>query len=720
MAAVRFAIAFLVVAAKATTTTFALELEAEDGSGYPTGAQRSRSAASNDATVALNQGQSITLYFNVLSACTVSVTDVAYTNDGGADTISVSIDGINVGSFETVAESNAGHNWNVVRNSGSLGSSVNVVSGSHTVRVTATHTDRYGVEIDKVSLAFNSECIQSNQCIDPPSTLPSHGTCDNIINEQGNVVQRSVPTGCAEEDNVHVPIYFSNIGEFTLTASLPGYASLTRANNRNANFTNCELTSRTIWMLGNDDMTSTEFASSCTSLPFSFHVDNQTTRNICGALDNQNRRELTLTFIAHGPSRGEVESSIGSLLTVQFDQIIGTLVVEAAAYGRLNTWVSLGRNSFASTSRSFTWQAPDLTWVEGNNMIRLSVIPADSSVNAGGTFDYIKLEKRQETGEFEIAEVYNDGITIVKAIGKDFWWLYPQAMVFRNTRTGSQWSNVVYFRVLRKIPSINSWPEVFVLYQDGNSRILTFPPSGIDWIPFGSSVIIGSSDPDAFRPYAAISRIDFDPRTLKFTLYFSSGGQAVVSIATNTTSTLVTVSNITYATNVSRPFATFRSMWVSDGNSDVDHIRSDTSTRAWHIMQDRWTRLTGKNFVFFRTCVSQHNTLSPDIRVQIQCSRVVADTDSTTTDSSTPGSTALIATDETTSSTIFTSSAASTPKGAVSVSTTELVSRASPSYSGVGETTTEYDTDDKAASAAYGTGSKLTIFIVCIILCCCF
>ena len=398
MAIVRFAIALLVIVVK-VTTTFSLELEAEDGSGYPTGAQRPRSAASNDATVALNQGQSITLHFSVFSSCTASVSDVAYTNDGGADTISVSIDGTNVGSFQTVAESNAGHNWNVVRNSGNLGSSVNIISGLHTVRVTATSTDQYGVEIDKVTIRFNSECIQRIQCIDPPSTLPSSGTCDNINNVQGSIVQRSVATGCAEEDNIHVPIYFNNIREFTLTATLPGYASLTRANNRNANFTNCELTSRTIWMLGSDDMTSTEFASSCTSLPSSFHVDDQTT-HICGVLNNQNRRELTLTFVANGPSRGEVESSIGSLLTVQFTQITGTLVVEAAAYGRSNTWVSLGRNTFVSTSRSFIWQAPDLTWVEGNNMIRLSVIPADSSTNAVGTLDYIKLEKRQEMGEF--------------------------------------------------------------------------------------------------------------------------------------------------------------------------------------------------------------------------------------------------------------------------------------------------------------------------------
>ena len=615
METVKLAIVLKLVALTITASS-ALELEAELGSGYPSGAYRHRSAASSDATVALNQGQSTTLHFSVFSTCTVSVTNVAYTNDGGSDTISVSVDGTNIGSFQTVAESNAGHNWNVVRNSGNLGNSVIVASGTHTVRVTATTTDQYGVEIDRVSLLFDSECVTSIRCVDPPASIPSSfETCDNS-SAHGSIVQRSVMTGCAEEDNVHVPVYFNNVTEFTLTTSLPRYASLTRANNREANFTNCQLTSRIIWMVGNDDTSSAEFSTSCSPLLSTFHVNNQT-RDICGTLDGQNRQKIILTFTASGPSRGQVQSTIGSLLEVQFAQVTGTIVVEAAAYGRLNSWVVLGRGNFSSTSRSYTWTIPDLTWEEGNNKVRLTVVSPHSSTNAVGNLDYIKLEQREERGETEIAEIFNNGITIVKVIGKDFWWLHPQSMVVQDVVSGSRWSNVVYIRVSRKVPLINSWPEVFVLYQDGNSRILTFPPSGTDWIPFGSSVIIGQSDPDSYRPYAAISRVDFDPRTLRFTLFFLRGGQAVVNIVTNISTTMVTVSDITYATNASLPFATFRSMWVSDGNADVDHVRSETSVQ--HITRDTWTSLTGRNFLFFRTCVSQHNTLSPDIRIEVSC-----------------------------------------------------------------------------------------------------
>ena len=608
MELVRLLAIVLLIGCTAATT---LVLEAEGGNYQGTGSQRHRSAASNDATVLLHQGGCITLSFRVFSSCTFLVQNIAYTNDGSSDTISITLDGTIVGTFQTVAAGNFGHNWNVVRNSGSVGVSSSIVSGNHTIKVVATSTDQYGVEIDTVVLNFNEQCIAENviDCTSLPTAIPASGICSNV---HGFVQQKSQLTNCAEEDNIHIPIYLDDIQKFTITATLPEYASLTSANNRNADFTNCELTSRTIWRVGNEDMSSGEFSSSCSTPPITLNVETQT-GDICGQLNNQDIREMFLAFKARGPSEGLVEATIGSVVMVQFVSVSGMLVVEAAAYGRAATWVSLGTRSFTSSSLSHTWQVPDLTWEEGMNNISFSVM-ANSSANAAAFLDYIKLEMREEMGEYEIGEIYSDGITIIKAIGKDFWWLHPQAMTVANTNTGQQWSNVIYVRISRKVPGINSWPEVFVLYQDGNSRVLTFPPSSIDWIPFGSSVIIGQSDPDVVRPYSAISQIDFNPTTLKMTLHYSNGGQAVLQIQTTTTSTTVTVTSITYTMNSTLPFATLRSMWVRDGNADVDHVNSEDGVR--HILQDMWSNLTGTTFYFFRTCVSQHNTLSPDIRIE--------------------------------------------------------------------------------------------------------
>lgn len=596
----------------ALATADGLELEAE--SGTHTGTQMQRSAASNDATVLLNTDEYIELSFTTFSTCMVSVENVAYTNDGDTDDVRVSIDGRIVGSFQTYSASSYGYYWNVVRDSGSIGTPMEIQTGSHQIRVEAVDVDQYGVEIDKVVLMFDTQCTTDTECIDLSPSISLSETCSG--GTQARIVQRSTETDCAEEDNIHIPVYFDSVQNFTITATLPQYYSLTSKNNRDADFTNCELTSRTIWTFGTADSSSEEFSSNCitSQAPFSVY---EPPMSFCRELNADNLTETVLTFLPKGQSSGLVQATIGSVLTVHFAQVSGTIHIEASSFGRSERWVSLGTASFTPTTKVRSWHTPDLNWMEDvTNLVRLQVMDT-SSADAQAFFDYIKLDMRQESGEYELREIYNDGITIVTAIGKDFWWLYPQSMTVVNTRTGQEWSDVIYIRVSRKVPGIDSWPEVFVLYQDGNSRILTFPPVGIDWIPFGSSVIIGQSDPDTVRPYAAISAIDIDPQNLQMTLHFTSGGQAVLSIETSSLFTTVTVSDITYTTNVSLPFATFRSMWVNDTNADVDRVSSESGD--WHITQDGWSQLWGMNFVFYRTCISKHNTLSPDISIEVYC-----------------------------------------------------------------------------------------------------
>ena len=105
----------------------------------------------------------------------------------------------------------------------------------------------------------------------------------------------------------------------------------------------------------------------------------------------------------------------------------------------------------------------------------------------------------------------------------------------------------------------------------------------------------------------------------------------------NRSSTVLKIINITYAGNASLPFATLRSMWVTDGNSDADRIATESG--VWNI-QRGWNKISGTNILFFRECVSQHNTLSPDIRVVINCTIV----ESSAVPNSTPTSTHITAT----------------------------------------------------------------------------
>ena len=60
----------------------------------------------------------------------------------------------------------------------------------------------------------------------------------------------------------------------------------------------------------------------------------------------------------------------------------------------------------------------------------------------------------------------------------------------------------------RKIADAASWPEVLVVYQDGNVRVKPHPPAEVADVCFGSSVIIGPAAEDPQRPYVDVALID--------------------------------------------------------------------------------------------------------------------------------------------------------------------------------------------------------------------
>ena len=591
---------------------YVLSLEAETGI-YPSQRRMQRSAASNQATVLLYQGNQVRVSFPLISQCQVQVKNVAYTNDGPSDTITVLLDGTTtIGSFHTTAHSNHGHYWNVPINSGVLGTPVELSSGSHTISIRAMASDQYGVEIDKVDLDLNCS-LDHPQCFNlSASMLPTNSECNSTNNNQlGSITQKSSPTACAEEDNINVPLYYNDIlHEYKILATLPIYFEYTNSikqNNRSPDFTDCSFTSRVIWEIGGNTFSN----APCDA---GLYYTNQSDTNICKTFSKNGHNHQEIVFNARGPSAGLVESSIGSIFTIVFSEVQGTLRVKVECWGRENNWIDLGTKTFNSFTRTKSWQIPDLTWSEESlNRVRMTIV-TDSTSDASGIFSLLKLAMRNETGE-TVTNIYDTSNTIIEVVKIDFWWLYPQAMTIHMLNNGQQWTNVSYFRIYRRIPYTTKYAQVFVLYQDGNARILTFPPTGYDWIPFGSSVIIGPTDPNAHRPHAAISRVDINPYTLSLTVHYVQGGKADLLLKSQTGRTEVKVTGITYMTNSAVPFATFRSMWVRDGNADVDHVA--TSIHEVNPILSGWKGITGTDVFFFRSCISQHNTLSPDIRVQI-------------------------------------------------------------------------------------------------------
>ena len=241
-----------------TTNTIptAISLEAERGTYTGHTVQRSR--ASGQRTVRLRRGQYVENSFTTHCSCSVTVTNVTYTNDGGSDTITLSLDGRVVGTFRTRSQSNYGNLWNVPQSSGRVGSSTVLRRGVHTVRTEATTTDRYLVEIDKVILALDCggySLCHSSSTTPPPlttttTTVPTTYTIQTTISleaergtytghkvqrsrasgqhtvrlHQGQYVENSFTTHCSCSVTVTNVIYTNDGGSDTITLSLDGRA----------------------------------------------------------------------------------------------------------------------------------------------------------------------------------------------------------------------------------------------------------------------------------------------------------------------------------------------------------------------------------------------------------------------------------------------------------------------------------------------------------------
>ena len=128
-----------------------IALEAENGSGG--GSNKPRSNASGQQTAWLHAGETRRLSFSIQVGARYTIS-VRYSNDQTAgspsETVSVTVDG---SGFSYQAESTGvgdGNGWNVFK-SANLGT-IDLTSGGHTVEITPSGGDGFGIEIDVVVL----------------------------------------------------------------------------------------------------------------------------------------------------------------------------------------------------------------------------------------------------------------------------------------------------------------------------------------------------------------------------------------------------------------------------------------------------------------------------------------------------------------------------------------------------------------------------------------
>ncbi len=156
--------------------------------------------------------------------------------------------------------------------------------------------------------------------------------------------------------------------------------------------------------------------------------------------------------------------------------------------------------------------------------------------------------------------------------------------------------------------------EVLVLYpQDGYWRLRPLAPQGQSPTAFGSSFLVGPVEIEG-RPIVKIKEVAFDPKARSFTLTFERGGLAVLKLAKVDQHRHAL--DVTLAGAISgRPFATLRSMYVTEFNNDVARIAvREKGAKGWReepIMA--FKKATATDLWAGRTTVSRHNTSAPDM-----------------------------------------------------------------------------------------------------------
>lgn len=205
-------------------------------------------------------------------------------------------------------------------------------------------------------------------------------------------------------------------------------------------------------------------------------------------------------------------------------------------------------------------------------------------------------------------KIYDDGQYAVEVCNTPDWWR-PFKM---SVTAGGASDSGDYFRIYAKIADEMSWPQFLVLYQDSNMRLIPHPKPGRASVCFGSSVIVGPALA-ARRPYVDIARADirFNPLALELVYRESGSATMELSVDRQRASAMVTPN---YATGMEKAFAVFRSMWVQDGNCDVERVQSADSDET---VLGAWERLSSTRWRFYRNSVSRHNTSAPDITVEM-------------------------------------------------------------------------------------------------------
>ena len=566
-----------------------------------------RSQASNNHTVVMKKHETVRIHFCLRVKSAITIVNIVYSNDGPADEVHAILDGESMGSFIGSPFDGGGIGWNLFRSSGQLPGRVVLSTGPHVLVLNVTRSDEYGVEIDNLFLDID------DLGLDIPTLLCSLYCFDDITYDakrtdvaksipNGRFVQKSFDSQCAEVDNVNVEVYHDTATKFEIKANIPKYLSF--ANYREPFFDNCKLGSP-FWAFYNQSVKHRNRL-----------IDNQ-----MGQLSfqgNSNAVILTVTFDMKkiSPVREVDETQIRTFLMLRLRNLPReNVLVKPERMGTERHWIKMKEMTYTPFSTERTWHISDFSWSSDTlNKIRLTIYPGQQDV----IVDTLLLQ-REVTSDTTV-DVFADDNLVIQAVTLGFWHHrkdHPKAMMLHGVyENRTELTNIDSVRIYAKVPWTGAYAQVFVLFQNGRVRLQAITPHGLDFIPFGSSINIGQpAKANSKRPYSAIRSLYIDPRSLRMNVKYENGNSADFVLKTSFSNTKLTVENCKFLQNRNNfPVMTFQSMWVNDGNADVDHVTIDGG-KSWHIMST-WNQHQGKWAAFFRRCISRHNTQAPDMQIK--------------------------------------------------------------------------------------------------------
>lgn len=560
-----------------------------------------RSEASGRKSVHLVQGQYLEYNFCLRKESKVQVFNIRFSNDGPHDEYIVEIDGNVVGEFLTGTQTGSGAAWNDYHSSGYVGQPVVLEAGSHKVKLITAVSDQWGAEVDFITLDVDDMNLDEmgfycdKFCFDD-IIFKNVSTGDSIPSSRFE--QNSFKSSCSEEANVKVAVYNDIADTFRLTATIPKYRTF--SNNRVPIFSGCNFGRPSLNL------------SNILVDPFGQIMNTKKMRTVFAG--SPTYMIMSTTFLQSKPSfvRGVDENRVGSILTIRFRNEGPIFDLDVSYLGESRRYISFERLKIdPQNETTYSWTFPDYSWsIDQENILRLGF---SSAQTMNIVIDSLTLKSRETVHNKTV--LFKDNRYIIEGTDIDFWYMGENTMAITSKYTKEEFYDMDRIQVYAKLPWSSGYSQVFSLYHDGLVSLLPMTPHGLDWIPFGTSVVIGPNNASDPRPTSPIKSIEIDTINMKFDVEFIHGDRVSLYVDAMHHDTILTIkyNSITHDRKL-YPLMTLSSMWISDGNSLVDRI--SVNRDADRNIIGNWKTLYGLSAVLYRKCISSYNTMSPDLKLE--------------------------------------------------------------------------------------------------------